>query len=94
MSIECLQNSEIIVFRKLVVNFQLSCNYCMRMSQQIISAHYNTNISCLQHYGIKITDRNQPLLLSKPKKKDIRRGQKGNIYLLPELCLLTGIVST
>ena len=33
----------------------------------------------------------QPLLVSKPKKKDVRAGQEGNILLLPELCTLTGL---
>lgn len=44
-----------------------------------------------EHYGIQVTDNDQPLLVSKPKKKDIRRGQTENIYLLPELCTLTGL---
>lgn len=33
---------------------------------------------------------NQPLLVSRPKKKDIRMGRTEPIYLLPELCTLTG----
>ncbi|XP_068223736.1 piwi-like protein Siwi [Palaemon carinicauda] len=41
-------------------------------------------------YQVKIRDPFQPLLLSKPKKRDLRRGQ-GNIYLIPELCVATGL---
>ncbi|CAL4066366.1 unnamed protein product, partial [Meganyctiphanes norvegica] len=42
-------------------------------------------------YQVTIKDPYQPLLMSKPKKKDLRRGQKGNIYLIPELCVATGL---
>ncbi|XP_063601294.1 piwi-like protein Siwi [Penaeus indicus] len=41
-------------------------------------------------YQVKIKDPYQPLLLSKPRKRDLRRGQ-GNIYLIPELCVPTGL---
>ncbi|KAK6191826.1 hypothetical protein SNE40_003418 [Patella caerulea] len=44
-----------------------------------------------KNYEKTVTDMEQPLLVSKPKKKDIRRGQTENIYLLPELCTLTGL---
>ena len=45
----------------------------------------------LQKYQEKIEELQQPLILSKPKKKDIRGGQEENIVLIPELCLVTGI---
>ena len=35
-------------------------------------------------------DEKLPLLLSKPKDKDRKRGASGNIYLLPEFCSITG----
>ncbi|KAK8395790.1 hypothetical protein O3P69_005712 [Scylla paramamosain] len=41
-------------------------------------------------YQVRIRDVKQPLLLSKPKKKDLRRGA-GDVYLVPELCLMTGL---
>ncbi|KAG7167994.1 piwi-like 3 [Homarus americanus] len=41
-------------------------------------------------YQVAIKDPHQPLLMSKPKKRDLRRGQ-GNIYLIPELCVATGL---
>lgn len=44
-----------------------------------------------QHHSIDIHDMKQPMLVSMPKKKDIRRGQNKPIYLLPELCTLTGL---
>lgn len=31
------------------------------------------------------------MLVSKPKKRDIRRGMSGNILLVPELCIMTGL---
>ncbi|XP_038059144.1 piwi-like protein 1 [Patiria miniata] len=42
-------------------------------------------------YGRDITDMEQPLLISRPKKKDERRGMTGPIHLIPELCMLTGL---
>ncbi|KAK7087801.1 piwi-like protein 1 [Littorina saxatilis] len=44
-----------------------------------------------QQHDKVIRDLTQPLLVSKPKKRDIRRGQVGMIYLLPELCTITGL---
>ena len=38
-------------------------------------------------------DDKQPLLLSRPKDKDRKRGVSGNIYLLPEFCSITGMSS-
>ena len=45
-----------------------------------------------QHHTIDVRDLNQPLLVSRPKKADIRRGMDGPILLLPELCTITGKV--
>ncbi|KAK7070137.1 Piwi-like protein 1 [Halocaridina rubra] len=42
------------------------------------------------NYQVRIKDPHQPLLMSKPKKKDLRRGN-GSIFLIPELCVATGI---
>ena len=42
-------------------------------------------------YDRKLVDMQQPLLVSRPKKKDQRRGQEGPIYLIPELCTRTGL---
>ena len=41
-------------------------------------------------YGLTIRDMNQPILYSKPKRRDIRRGMAENIALIPELCVMTG----
>nr|QKI80092.1 Piwi2 [Eriocheir sinensis] len=41
-------------------------------------------------YQLRIKDVKQPLMLSKPKKKDLRRGA-GDVYLIPELCIMTGL---
>ena len=38
----------------------------------------------------RITDVNQPLLISQPKARDRRSGQEGPICLVPELCYTTG----
>ena len=42
-------------------------------------------------YKIDIKDREQPLLVSNPKKRDERAGQTGPILLVPELCNLSGL---
>lgn len=45
-----------------------------------------------QAYNITIKDREQPLLVSKPKEKDRRGGRTQMLYLVPELCFMTGWV--
>ncbi|ODM91966.1 Protein aubergine [Orchesella cincta] len=42
-------------------------------------------------YGQTIRDPHQPMLVSRPKKKDLHRGQAGPILLIPELCQMTGL---
>jgi len=46
-----------------------------------------------KRYGIEIPDSemDQPLLVSYPRRKDVNKGMKTNIYLLPSLCNLTGL---
>lgn len=46
-----------------------------------------------EQYGIDIGDRAQPLLVSKPKQRDIRArgGDDSPILLVPELCTRTGL---
>jgi len=42
-------------------------------------------------YDKKVTDLQQPLLISRPKEKDRKRGMAGPILLLPEFCVITGL---
>ncbi|KAL1459159.1 hypothetical protein WDU94_011166, partial [Cyamophila willieti] len=42
-------------------------------------------------YNITIRNRNQPMLMHKSKPRDIRAGMAELIYLVPELCYLTGL---
>jgi hypothetical protein len=44
----------------------------------------------MQCYCIKIKDEKQPLLEIFPKDRDIRAGRTKSIYLIPELCVITG----
>lgn len=45
-----------------------------------------------QHWNLKINDHRQPLLVSNPKKSDIKRGVRTEaIMLVPEFCIMTGI---
>lgn len=42
-------------------------------------------------YNVEVKDMAQPMLISKPKAKDQKRGMTGNIILLPEFCAITGL---
>lgn len=42
-------------------------------------------------YNVKIRDLGQPMLVSKSKPKDIRSGEPELVYLVPELCRMTGL---
>jgi len=42
-------------------------------------------------YGITIRDPKQPLIVSMPKKSEIRRGFDGPVHLIPELSFMTGL---
>ncbi|KAL5017639.1 hypothetical protein ScPMuIL_007228 [Solemya velum] len=44
-----------------------------------------------RHHKMEIGNDKQPMLVSLPKKKDIRRGQTLPIMLVPELCYTTGL---
>ncbi|XP_059156591.1 piwi-like protein 1 isoform X2 [Physella acuta] len=44
-----------------------------------------------QHWNITVKDSDQPLLVTRPTERDKRRGQKTNLYLVPELCVITGL---
>lgn len=44
-----------------------------------------------ERYGINIQNTRQPMLVSRPKKKDFHRGNTGPIMLIPELCRMTGL---
>lgn len=43
------------------------------------------------HYEKVIRDEAQPLLVCRPREKDTRVGRTDNLYLIPELCFLTGL---
>ncbi|WAR02492.1 PIWL1-like protein [Mya arenaria] len=45
----------------------------------------------MRQYEITITEESQYLLVIRPSAKDRRRGQTDNIFLVPELCVLTGL---
>ena len=42
-------------------------------------------------YSLDIRDANQPMLISNPSSSQIRSGQDKPIFLVPELCNLTGL---
>lgn len=44
-----------------------------------------------QKYGKVIQDMKQPILISRPKEKSIRGGDNEPKWLIPELCLCTGL---
>jgi aubergine-like protein len=44
-----------------------------------------------QKYQVKIYDLDQPLLISLTKARERREGKPEYVYLVPELCRLTGL---
>lgn len=44
-----------------------------------------------ERYNLKIKDPKQPLLVSKPKAKDVRGNKEQVLLLVPELCRATGL---
>ena len=61
----------------------------------ILQKKDGTEITYAQYYkdryGIVINDLRQPLIISMPKKSEMRAGQEGPIYLVPETCNMTGL---
>ena len=49
----------------------------------------------MQTYDIDIKDHSQPMLLSRPKKSEVRArgGDESPLLLVPELCTRTGVFS-
>jgi aubergine-like protein len=45
----------------------------------------------LQRYQVKIVNMDQPLLVSKSKARELRAGAQETVYLVPELCRMTGL---
>ncbi|GJQ76571.1 aub [Trypoxylus dichotomus] len=44
-----------------------------------------------ERYSVNITDKKQPMLVSRTKPREIRAGMPEIVYLVPELCRLTGL---
>jgi aubergine-like protein len=42
-------------------------------------------------YQITLKDMTQPMLVAQPDKRDVHKGHVGPIYLVPELCQMTGL---
>lgn len=42
-------------------------------------------------YNVKIGNTSQPLLISQPSRRDINRGDDQPVFLIPELCGMTGL---
>ena len=55
----------------------------------------NRDISYLEYYkirySVRVKDPKQRLLVSRPSRRDINRGDPEPIYLIPELCGMTGL---
>ncbi|XP_059471970.1 piwi-like protein Siwi [Neocloeon triangulifer] len=70
------------------VDFKVSprCKFSLREKGEISYAEYYT-----QRYGINIRVLDQPLLITKSKAKEIRAGMSETVFLIPELCRITGL---
>ena len=69
------------------VTFKLNPTHTFtkKNGEQISYVNYYQDV-----YKIKIRDIKQPLLISRAKARDRRAGQDELIYLIPELCIMTG----
>lgn len=45
----------------------------------------------LQRHNTEIKDISQPLLISQPRASDLRGGERKPVWLVPELCRITGL---
>lgn len=72
------------------VNFLLNPTHTFKKrdgTEQSIGKYYQSK------YGKNIQDKGQPLLVSRPTRKDQRGGSSEEVLLVPELCRLTGITA-
>jgi len=44
-----------------------------------------------KRYHLKVKNKSQPMLISRPTRRDVNRGDDKPIFLIPELCLMTGL---
>lgn len=79
-----LRNGEEISF---IQYYQKVCQ-----SVSVVLGTANDVSPYLQAYDYRISDADQPLLLSRPKERDVRArgGDDSPILLIPELCTRTG----
>ena len=67
-------------------------SFSMRRLLGLVHFSDHACFATAQAYGVELHDLEQPLLVSQPKKREIRaRGEDaGPILLIPELCTRTG----
>lgn len=71
------------------VNFDMNPNsafHFRKEDREITYAEYYRS-----RYNITIRNLSQPLLVSRPSRRDINRGDDKPVYLIPELCGMTGL---
>lgn len=83
-----------VSYRVESVHFDKSPATTFEVRKKVASGERETvNVAVGQHleerYKVKINNRQQPLLVAKPSDKAMRR-KRGEIWLVPELCLMTG----
>ncbi|XP_018333348.1 piwi-like protein Siwi [Agrilus planipennis] len=66
--------------------------------QSVFSKRDGTSISYVdyfkQRYNLVIRQLEQPMLVSRAKAREIRAGMAETVYLVPELCRMTGLTNT
>jgi hypothetical protein len=82
------------------------CQPCVPFSTRFSLSHYQerngrltrclylTLCSLTQKYQLKIRYMDQPMLVSRPKKKYSHTDDESLTYLVPELCHMTGFTNT
>lgn len=62
------------------------CTFTFHTGEQMSYLDYYRNV-----YSKEIQDPEQPLLVHRPKDKEVQRGKPGLVCLIPELCYITGL---
>jgi aubergine-like protein len=44
-----------------------------------------------KRYEVDVRNTSQPMLVSRPSRRDVNRGDDQPVYLIPELCGMTGL---
>lgn len=71
------------------IDFQKNCKSTFHLRKEDRDITYLEYYS--KRYQVQVRNPTQPLLVSRPTRRDVNRGDDQPIYLIPELCGMTGL---